>query len=117
MGPLSLVWSHFHSLLLPCHHLVLVSLFGGKWGYTEGRAEGSESCPEGRPLLLLTGHGRPPALHAGEDTQPHSHGVGGSGVTGGTEAPTLTKALTLVMSPNADLFLGPPWGEDGDLLA
>lgn len=36
---------------------------------------------------------------------------------GGTRAPTLTEALTLVMSPNADLFLGPPWGEDEDLLA
>ena len=39
------------------------------------------------------------------------------GLRGGTKAPTPTEALTLVMSPNADLFLGPPWGEDGDLLA
>lgn len=38
-------------------------------------------------------------------------------LTGGTKAPTLTEALTLVMSPNADLFLGPPWGEDEDRLA
>lgn len=41
--------------------------------------------------------------------------------TGGSQEapgpPPSTEALTLVISPNADLFLGPPWGDDEDLLA
>lgn len=86
-GPRRLAGGGFHPILLPRHRLVLVSLVLG-WESEEGRGEKKKRGTE--PWGALRRAAQPP---------PHK------------------AALTLVRSPNAERFLGPPWGEDGDRLA